>query len=365
MASKDKQQGLSWMEWLKGWSHLIYEVLFQRLTSSHLKTPLPLPSLNDITCIVTGSTSGIGLEIARQLAESGAHVVMAVRNPTAAHSLIQKWRTFKPSNASLNVDVMELNLLSLESVVRFSESWNSLSKPLNILINNAGIFSIGEPQKFSSNGYETHMQVNHLGPALLSVLLLPSLKRGAPSRIINVNSVMHFIGYVDTNDMNFATRRSEFSSLKGYSSSKLAQVKFSSILQKHIPAEAGISIVCAAPGSVQTNVARDLPKIVQVAYHMVPFFLFSPEEGSRSALLAATDPDILKCCTKLKADESPVCAYISYNCRPTSPSNEAHRTGTSQLVWEKTLDMVGLPADAVEMLLEGKEIKCRYGAHPN
>ncbi|KAF5932454.1 hypothetical protein HYC85_028625 [Camellia sinensis] len=95
---------------------------------------------------------------------------------------------------------------------------------------------------------------------------------------------------------------------------------------------------------------------------MVPFFLFSPEEGSRSALLAATDPDILKCCTKLKADESPVCSYISYNCRPMSPSNEAHRTGTSQLVWEKTLDMVGLPADAVEMLLEGKEIKCRVMA---
>ncbi|XP_059639559.1 dehydrogenase/reductase SDR family member FEY-like [Cornus florida] len=365
LSSKQEKQGLGWMEWLGGWSHLIYEVLFQKITSIHLQTPLPLPPLNVVTFIVTGSTSGIGLEIAKQLAESGAHVVMAVRNPSAAHNLIQKWETNRSNTSLLNVVVMELNLLSLESVVKFAEAWNSLSKPLHVLINNPGIYSIGEAQRFSNDGYETHVQVNHFGPSLLSILLLPSLKRGAPSRIINVNSVMHFIGFVDTNDMNFVSGRRKFTSLEGYSSSKLAQLMFSSALQKHLPSEAGISVVCVEPGSVHTNVARDLPKIVQIAYHLIPFFLFNALEGSRSAVFAATDVEIPKYCAKLKAEEWPVCAFISYNCRPMSPSKEAHNVSTSQMVWEKTLDMVGLPSDAVEKLLQGKEIQCQNGTSLN
>ncbi|XP_062109176.1 dehydrogenase/reductase SDR family member FEY-like [Humulus lupulus] len=223
--TQTKKKALGWMEWLRGWFYVIYEILFQRITASHLQNPMPLPPINDLTCIVTGSTSGIGREIARQLAEAGAHVVMAVRNTKAAHELIQKWQNeWSGMGLPLNIEVMELDLLSLDSVARFAEAWNSRSGPLHVLINNAGIFSIGEPQKFSKDGYEEHMQVNHLGPALLSILLLPSLVRGSPSRIVNVNSVMHYVGFVDTEDMNVASGKRKFSSLLGYSSSKLAQV---------------------------------------------------------------------------------------------------------------------------------------------
>ncbi|XP_058226635.1 dehydrogenase/reductase SDR family member FEY-like [Rhododendron vialii] len=363
-ASDQAKQGLSWMEWLQGWSHVIYELFFQRIEARYLKNPLPLPPLNDLTCIVTGSTSGIGLEIARQLAESGANVVMAVRNPTAAHSLIQTWQNETSSKDSLNIDVMELNLLSLESVVRFSETWDSLGKPLNVLINNAGIFSMGEPQKFSNDGYETHMQVNHLAPALLSLLLLPSLKRGAPSRIINVNSVIHFVSTVDPNDMNFVSRKREFSSLAGYSTSKLAQVMFSNVLHKRLPSESEISIICVGPGCARTNIERDVPKFIkEVGYRLFSPVLFNAEEASRSALFAATDPEIPKYCAQLRCDEWPACAYISSSCCPMNPSNEARRLDVSSLVWEKTLDMVGLSGDCLEILLEGKEIQCRYGAH--
>ncbi|KAK2986494.1 hypothetical protein RJ640_021369 [Escallonia rubra] len=246
-SKKQEKQDLGWMEWLKGWYDLIFEACFQKLMSRHLHNPLPLPSLNGKTCIVTGSTSGIGLEIARQLAESGAHVVMAVRNPVAANELIQKWQNRRTDSDPLNIDVMELDLLSLESVARFSESWNSRGKPLNVLINNAGIFSIGEPHKFSRDGYERHMQV---------------------------------------------------------------------------------------------------------AYQFIPFFLFTALEGSRSALFAATDPEILKYSEKLKSEEWPVCAYISYNCRPMNPSKEAHNVNTSHIVWEKTLEMVGLPSNIVETSMQ-------------
>ncbi|KAD4584055.1 hypothetical protein R6Q59_037060 [Mikania micrantha] len=364
--AKLKKEGLGWMEWLRGWFYLAYEMLFQRIMASHLQNPMPLPPLNDLTCVITGSTSGIGRETARQMAEAGAHVVMAVRNTKAAHELIRKWQDeWSGRGLSLDIEVMELDLLSLASVVRFSEAWNARSGPLHVLINNAGIFSIGEPQKFSKDGYEEHMQVNHLAPSLLSVLLLPSLIRGSPSRIINVNSIMHQVGFVDPEDMNVVSGKRKFTSLVGYSSSKLAQVMFSSVLHKKLPAEAGISVICVSPGIVQTNVARDLPKIVQAGYHLIPYFIFNAEEGSRSSLFAATDPQIPEYCEMLKSDEWPVCAFISQDCRPTNPSEEAHNVETCFRIWEKTLQMVGLPLDAVEKLIEGEDIKCKYEAQGN
>ncbi|OWM79346.1 dehydrogenase/reductase SDR family member FEY-like [Punica granatum] len=357
-----KKTGLGWIEWLRGWWSVIHECLFQRILASHLQNPLPLPPVNELTCIVTGSTSGIGLQIARQLAEAGAHVVMAVRKPKAAQDLIQKWQNeWSGMGLPLNIEVMELDLLSLDSVARFAEAWNARMGPLHVLINNAGIFSIGEPQKFSKDGYEEHMQVNHLAPALLAILLLPSLIRGSPSRIVNVNSVMHYVGFVDDEDMNVVSGRRKYSSLVGYTSSKLAQVMFSSVLHKRLPAEAGISVLCVSPGVVHTNVARDLPRIVQAAYHLIPYFIFSPEEGARSSLFAATDPLVPEYCELLKSDDWPVCAFISQECRPANPSEEAHNLETSYRVWETTLEMVGLPSDCVEKLIEGQDVNCRYG----
>ncbi|KAG5522483.1 hypothetical protein RHGRI_034605 [Rhododendron griersonianum] len=333
LKKKKKKDGLGWIEWLRGLLSVVYE----------------------------GELSWVEFW-KRQLAESGAHVIMAVRNPKAAHELIQKWQEeWSGMGLPLNIEVMEVDLLSLDSVVKFAEAWNARSAPLHALINNAGIFSIGEPQRFSKDGYEEHMQVNHLAPALLSILLLPSLIRGSPSRIVNVNSIMHHLGFVDTEDMNFVSKKRRYTSTLGYSSSKLAQVMFSSILHKRLPAEAGISVLCVSPGIVQTGVTRDLPKIVDAAYQLVPYFIFNAQEGSRSALFAATDPQVPEYCEMLKADEWPVCAFIAQDCRPTNASEEAHNVETSQKVWEKTLEMIGLPSDAVERLIQGEQVECRYG----
>jgi hypothetical protein len=73
---KEKKKALGWIEWLRGWLNLIYEILFQRIIASHLQNPLPLPPANDLSCIVTGSTSGIGREIAR----FGSHCLLPLQN---------------------------------------------------------------------------------------------------------------------------------------------------------------------------------------------------------------------------------------------------------------------------------------------
>lgn len=90
--------------------------------------------------------------------------------------------------------------------------------------------------------------------------------------------------------------------------------------------------------------------------------MFTVHTGSRSALFSATDPQVPEYCEFLKADNWPVCPFISPDCHPANPSEEAHNIETSHKVWEKTLEMIGLPTDAVERHLEGDDIKCRYGA---
>lgn len=85
--------------------------------------------------------------------------------------------------------------------------------------------------------------------------------------------------------------------------------------------------------------------------------------GSRSTLFAATDPQVPEYCELLKSDDWPVCAFISQECRPANPSEEAHDLEKAYKVWEKTLEMVGLPSDCVERLIEGQEVRCQYGAH--
>ncbi|GAA0147376.1 dehydrogenase [Lithospermum erythrorhizon] len=172
---------------------------------------------------------------------------------------------------------------------------------------------------------------------------------------------MHNVGFVEPEDMNVTSGKRRYTSLIGYCSSKLAQVMFSSILHKRIPAEAGISVVCVSPGIVYTNVARDLPKFLLAAYKIIPYFVFNAEEGSRSTLFAATDPQVPEYCDTLKADDWPVCPFLSQDCHPTNPSEEAHNIETAYKVWENTLEMIGLPSDAVERLLEGEELKCQYG----
>ncbi|WZY81389.1 hypothetical protein YC2023_027773 [Brassica napus] len=358
-SNKTKKDGLGWMVWLRGWVNVLQEILLQRIMASHLHNPFPLPPLNNLTCIVTGSTSGIGSETARQLAEAGAHVVMAVRNIKAAHELIQQWQTkyyCSGKRLPLNIQVksdfffvcnkaMELDLLSLNSVIRFSNAWNARLSPLHVLINNAGMFSMGGSecysqiacmlilvgaQKFSEDGYEQHLQVNHLAPALLSLLLLPSLIRASQSRITSVNSVIHYVGFVDPNDLNFLSGKRKFSSLEGYSSSKLAQT-------------------------------RDLPRFIQDIYSALPYISYSPQEGCRSSVFSATDSQIQIYCEKLKTDKKSVCAFISQSCQPTNSSEETHNVETSSKVWEKAIELIGLPLNSLERLIEGEEVPCRYG----
>ncbi|OVA04294.1 Short-chain dehydrogenase/reductase SDR [Macleaya cordata] len=278
----------------------------------------------------------------RELAMAGAYVVLACRNTKAASEIANKWKEACNSK-NLNVEVMELDLLSLSSVHRFTEKWMQRSKPLHVLINNAGIYKLGEPQRFSNEGIEQHMQVNHVSPALLTLLLLPSLLRAPSSRIINVNSVAHLCGTLELESWNSRIEEKKFSGLRAYADSKLVNLMFLKTLANKLIDEskkATIQCIAVHPGAVGTNVDH-LGPIMRKA-HL--FWVFDSAQGARSVSFCATRDAVAENLVK-------GFAYYSYTCKPDRIASQAEDIDACFEVWKKTMEILQLDADYVHDLL--------------
>ncbi|KAK1364916.1 Short-chain dehydrogenase TIC 32, chloroplastic [Heracleum sosnowskyi] len=211
--------------------------------------------------LITGATNGIGKETARVLALRHVHVVMGVRNVIAGEKLREELLQ-KISYA--RIEVMEIDLNSLDSVRKFASQYISRGLPLNILINNAGILA---PFKFtlSKDNIEQTFAVNHLGQFLLTNLLLETMKKTArknqtEGRIINLSSFMHRYG-VHKEGIRFEEIKDE----KSYSSSALGRSayglsKLCNILHTNELArrfkEEGVNITANSlhPGFITTNI---------------------------------------------------------------------------------------------------------------
>ncbi|VAI34139.1 unnamed protein product [Triticum turgidum subsp. durum] len=146
---------------------------------------------SNLTVVITGGPSGIGLETSRVFALRGAHVIIAARNTEAAS---EAKKSITEANQTARVDVLKLDLSSLKSVRAFAEQFNSMNLPLNILINNAGVMFC--PFQLSEDGVEMQFATNHLGHFLLTNLLLDNMKATAEStgiegRIVNLSSIAH------------------------------------------------------------------------------------------------------------------------------------------------------------------------------
>ncbi|KAG9439378.1 hypothetical protein H6P81_019543 [Aristolochia fimbriata] len=326
--------------WVRGIWEMVKEMLCQKLLTYHLPSSPLLrrpDQFSGLSVIVTGATSGIGLCTARELAVGGANVIMACRNTKAARGIARGWqREAQGRVIKLNVKVMGLDLLSLSSVRSFAGEWERLGKPLDLLINNAGILLMGEPQRFSGDGIEQHLQVNHVAPALLTLLLLPSLLRASSPRIINVNSVAHHCSVVDTKNWNLRVEDSKFSSIRAYGTSKLAQLMFLKILAlKLLEKKASVQCIAVHPGIVTTNLVPEFRK--------KSFWMFDPAQGARSVLFCATDDQISENLVK-------GFAYYSSNCKPGKISPQAGDMDSCMEVWNKTLEISRLKTDYLEQV---------------
>jgi NAD(P)-dependent dehydrogenase (short-subunit alcohol dehydrogenase family) len=228
--------------------------------------------------VITGTTHGIGMVTSRELAQAGYTVVMLCRNVAAASALAGDIRQRTPGS---RVEVVHCDLADLSSVRTAAREVLERFAPIDRLINNAGMVSTR--QRRSVDGYELTFATNHLGPFLLTRLLLPALT--AQARIINVSSKVHYRGQMDLDSV--ADPRARYSSVAAYSRSKLANVLDTLALARQLTGS-GISVNCLHPGVVATNL---LPGWLNLIRPLFKRLILSAEQGARTSLYLALAPE--------------------------------------------------------------------------
>jgi NAD(P)-dependent dehydrogenase (short-subunit alcohol dehydrogenase family) len=229
--------------------------------------------------IVTGASSGIGIEIARALASAGAEVTLAVRNTGAGDQVA---RDIAASTGNATVRVAHLDLSDLKSVGALVAAW---SGPLHILVNNAGVCF--PPETHNAQGLETQFAVNHLGHFALTTGLHPALAAARRARLVTLSSDAHIYGPVDFNDLNFRDR--PYNPAVAYGQSKTATALFAVEAQRRWSAD-GVTANTVHPGPIKTNLGRHLSAEAQAA--LPDFDYRTAEQGAATPTLLATWPDL-------------------------------------------------------------------------
>ncbi|MGW2938962.1 SDR family NAD(P)-dependent oxidoreductase [Streptomyces sp. NPDC001156] len=231
--------------------------------------------------IVTGGSSGIGIETARALATAGAAVVIAVRNPEAGRSVADDINTGLDSP---RVTVAQLDLANLSSVRRFATEWGKT--PVHALINNAGIMAT--PPTRTESGWEAQFATNHLGHFALANLLHHALAAANGARIVSVSSRGHLRSPVVFDDINFVER--EYDPWLAYGQSKTANVLFAVEATRRW-ADDGITANALHPGGIWTNLTRHLPDDLRESLRTDPTAEYkTPEQGAATSVFVATSP---------------------------------------------------------------------------
>jgi NAD(P)-dependent dehydrogenase (short-subunit alcohol dehydrogenase family) len=196
--------------------------------------------------LITGANSGIGFETARILADHGAHVVLACRNPQKTRRAADELENDLDRSS---IELLSLNLADLVDVRRAAKTFLAEHARLDILINNAGI--MGAPYRQTVDGFELQMATNHLGHFAFTGLLLDRLLTSSPSRVVTVSSLMHRYGRVDFDDVAGLRVGNTW---RHYGTSKLANLLFTSELSRRLVAAGETTIAVAVhPGWTRSN----------------------------------------------------------------------------------------------------------------
>ncbi|CAF1429185.1 unnamed protein product [Rotaria magnacalcarata] len=241
--------------------------------------------------LVTGATSGIGVETARALASANAHVIITARDMNKGAQVIAD---IKKTTGNNKVEVMEMDLTSLRSVRKFVSQFQARGLPINILICNAGIMAT--PYSKTVDGFESQFGVNHLAHFLLTTSLLPELKAGKPSRVVVVSSLANKRGGINWDDISWEKKYDKW---LAYAQSKTANILFAKQLNKLYESE-GIQAYALHPGGILTNLQVHVPIEEQRAMGWFKedgtlHDLFkNVEQGASTSVYAALAPDLDK-----------------------------------------------------------------------
>uniref|UniRef100_A0A5B7A3G9 Short-chain dehydrogenase TIC 32 n=1 Tax=Davidia involucrata TaxID=16924 RepID=A0A5B7A3G9_DAVIN len=285
---------------------------------------------SNLTVIITGGASGIGLETARVLALRKAHVIIAARNMESANEaklLILK------GNKTARVDVLKLDLGSMKSIRAFVDNFNALDLPLNILINNAGVMFC--PYQLSEDGIEMQFATNHLGHFLLTNLLLEKMKdtaraTGIEGRIVNLSSIAHLHTYEEGIQFDKINDPNSYSDKRAYGQSKLANILHANELSRHLKEEgANITVNSVHPGLIMTNLFRYSGLVMRILKLCTLLLWKNVPQGAATTCYVALHP-------KLKG----VTGKYLLDCNEYTPSDFARNEELAKKLWDYSNKLV-------------------------
>jgi NAD(P)-dependent dehydrogenase (short-subunit alcohol dehydrogenase family) len=248
-----------------------------------------LPAQRGRLAVITGANTGLGFETARYFALKGMQVVMACRNEDKAKAAMARITEEVPG---AELEFIQLDLSSLDSVRRFAESFREKFDRLDLLINNAGI--MWTPYEKTEDGFEAQMAANYFGHFLLTALLLDLMPDRPESRVVTLSSIAHqqFLKRIRFEDINWEEGYNKY---HAYAQTKLACLMFALELQRRLAA-AGRKVlsVAAHPGVSETELGRYMDKwlVLAIRYTVGPFISHEPSRGALPTVVAALGPGV-------------------------------------------------------------------------
>lgn len=276
------------------------------------------------TILVTGATSGIGLEASVQLAVQGHRVVMVGRDEAKARACVEQ---VKQRSSSNTVEFLLCDFASQASIRALAEAYRAKYDRLDVLVNNAG--TVFNAYGKTADGIEQTFAVNHLGYFLLTNLLLDLVVKSAPSRIVVVASTVHYRGTMDLDDLGF--EKDGYFIMKAYGRSKLGNVMMTRSLAKRLEGK-GVTVNALHPGGVATNIYSGAPAWSRpIIALMKPLLFITPEQGAQTITYLATSPEV----------DGKTGLYFEKN-KPKPCAKLATDDALAEKLWTKSAELVKL-----------------------
>ena len=279
-------------------------------------------NLENKVCLITGATNGIGEEAAKELNKMGAEIVFVARNEEKGEQLKAELKEATGKEPTMIL----ANLSSQAEVKSAAEKFLSMEKPLNILLNNAGIMN--RERSITEDGLEEVFSVNHLAYFTFTLMLIDKLKSTEGSRVVNVASGAHQF----VKEMNFGDLQSEkvFKPMQVYGQSKLANILFTKSLANKL-ADHGVTVNCLHPGFVSTGIGSNNKGIWNILMSLARPFARNTDKGAETSVYLCSSPEV-----------KDISGEYFVDCKIEKVSDAAKSSDQADKLWKISSELTGL-----------------------